>query len=448
MASNFKHLEFLPLDEENLIVNDNPESNLRSKSCLNLGFIALNSLTRQKNIATINKASSRNTNTFLDLSYILESVLISSLNINSISNPNATQLTNHYKKRQINISSNKILPNFGYCQNLTFTEFKTWGGFYGTLPYYINLLEDYEEYLTPSEVVYLSSNKLLEYSRTISYNAYLNKKDINYNLLNNFYLETETLLNNENILADKDIYNLSINIILASPIVKEIFTELTFYENWLTKVLDWYTTSKRNNIKLEINSNPSTNVQKAINTLIKIVKIINEEGFGVGEFKNLAAFFIRQNYPNNLQSLITKLNKERLEITYIKLDEAVLTQEELLIIELINNISKFRNPYDFNKANNLIQETFAPPGGYALFLITLANTLFNRAYILSYQNISKQTELITDDTYKRIIKLIGYACILLIKTGLPHAEIIALNTLKSFKIYLTNIDPNNLLDIY
>ena len=30
MATNFKHLEFLPLDEENLIVNDNPESNLKS----------------------------------------------------------------------------------------------------------------------------------------------------------------------------------------------------------------------------------------------------------------------------------------------------------------------------------------------------------------------------------------------------------------------------------
>lgn len=448
MATNFKHLEFLPLDEENLIVNDNPESNLKGKSCLNLGFIALNSLSRQINIATINKLSSNNDNNFLDLTYILESLLITSLNINSITTPDSTDLTNHYKKRQTNVSSNKILPNFAYCQNLIFTSFKTWGGFYGTLSYYINLLEDYEEYLTPSEVIYYSTNKLLEYSRSVSYNAYLNKSDINYNLLSNFYLEAEPLINQDTLESDKQIYNLSINLLLASPLIKEVFNELIFYEKWLVKVLEWKATLNKNNVKYSVINNPSTNLQKAINSLLKIVNIIQEEGFGSKDLNNLSASFIRQNYPKNLETLINKLNIERVEATYIKLNEEVQTTEEMLITEYLDNISKFRTVYDFNKSSNIIQETFAPPGGYALFLITLANTLFNRAYILAYNNIKNKEELITNNIYKRIIKLIGYACILLIKTNLPHAEIIALNTLKSFKIYLTNINPDNLLDIY
>ena len=145
---------------------------------------------------------------------------------NSADSPDSIDLTNHYKKRQINVSSNKILPNFAYCQNLIFTSFKTWGGFYGTLSYYINLLEDYEEYLTPSEVIYYSTNKLLEYSRSVSYNAYLTKSDINYSLLSNFYLEAEALINQDTLESDKQIYNLSINLLLASPLVKEIFNEL------------------------------------------------------------------------------------------------------------------------------------------------------------------------------------------------------------------------------
>ena len=448
MATNFKHLEFLPLDEENLIVNDNPESNLKSKSCLNLGFIALNSLSRQINIATINRLSSNNDNNFLDLTYILESLLITSLNINSITTPDSTDLTNHYKKRQTNVSSNKILPNFAYCQNLVFTNFKTWGGFYGTLSYYINLLEDYEEYLTPSEVIYYSTNKLLEYSRSVSYNAYLTKSDINYSLLSNFYLEAEALINQDTLESDKQIYNLSINLLLASPLVKEIFNELIFYEKWLVKVLEWKATLNKNNVKYTIINNPSTNLQKAVNSLLRIVNIIQEEGFGSKDLINLSASFIRQNYPKNLETLINKLNIERVEATYIKLNEEAKTTEEILITEYLDRISKFRTAYDFNKASNIIQETFTPPGGYALFLITLANTLFNRAYILAYTNIKNKEELITNTIYKRIVKLIGYACILLIKTNLPHAEIIALNTLKSFKIYLTDINPDNLLDIY
>lgn len=448
MASDFKHLEFLPLDEENLIVNDNPESNLKSKACLNLGFVAFNTISRFINILNINKLSAPNDNTFLDLTYILESILINALTINTISNPSNTELTAHYKKRQLNINSNKILPSFSYCQNLTFTGFKPWGGFYGTLNYYNNLLEDYEEYQTPSEIISLATQQLFKYSASVAYNAFLNKGDINYQLLSNFYIEAQNLLNNDSIESDKNIYNLSLNIILTCPLIKEIFNELTFYQQWLLKIYEWHTKLNRNNIVLQIIDNPSTNEERANNTLLRIINILNEEGFIVNENLDMASSFIKQSYSPNLSRVINKISIERNSITYVKLDNNIKTQGELFVIEFIDNVSKFRQEYDFNKACNIIQETFAPPGGYALFLVALANILFNRAYILSYQNINDSSELLTNNTYKRIIKLIGYACILLIKSNLPHAELISINTLKSFKIFLTEIDPNNLLDIY
>lgn len=448
MASNFKHLELLPLDEENLIVNDNPESNLKSKACLNLGFVGLNTISRFINILKINKLSAPNNNTFLDLTYILEGVLINTLTINSISNPSNTELTAHYKKRYLNINSNKILPSFSYCQNLTFTGFKPWGGFYGTLNYYNNLLEDYEEYQTPSQIINLATQQLFKYSASVSYNAFLNKGDINYQLLSNFYTEAQNLLNNDSIESDKNIYNLSINILLTCPLIKEIYNELTFYQQWLPKIYEWYTKLNRRNIILQIVDNPATNEERANNTLLRIINILNEEGFITSDNLSMNATFIRQAHTPNLSRVINKISLERINVTYVKLDNNVKTEGELFVIEFIDNISKFRQEYDFNKACNIIQETFAPPGGYALFLVTLASTLLNRAYILSYQNINNNSELLVDNTYKRIVKLIGYACILLIKSNLPHAELISINILKSFKIFLTEIDPNNFLDIY
>jgi len=447
MASNFKHLEYLPLDEDNLIINDNPTSNLKSKSCLNLGFVALNALTRSLNITTINKNSFNTGTTFLDLSYILENLLITTLNINCISNPSNTQLTNHYRNYSSKINNNKILPSFSYCQNLTFTNFKTWAGFYGTLSYYINLLEEYKEYLTPSEVIHEAYTSLFEYSKNVAYNAFLNKNTNDYKLISEFYREGLELGKKEEKETDKAIYNLSINIILASPFVKEIFNELKFYEKWLFEVLEWKAEEERNkNKELFIIDNPSTNEQRAINTLLKVAKSIYELGFGAGGFSNLAASFIRQEYSSNLDSLMNVLAIERTESTYVDLEFEVKTPTEILVVKFLDNVSKFRTSYDFKKASNIILETFCLPGGYALLLVSLSNMLFNRAYILCYRNINNNSDLLSSDVYKRIRYLLGLGCILLIKSGLPHAQIIASNTLKTFKIYLTDINPNNLTD--
>lgn len=444
MATEFKHLEYLPLDEENLIVNDDPESNLKAKACLNLGFIAANSIDRFSNIGNINKNSFSNSATYLNLSYNLENLLMTVLNLNTISNITNTSITSHYQKRQTNISSNKILPNFSYCQNLTFTRFKTWGGFYGTLPYYINLLEEYNEYMTPSEITYYSTKSLFQYSTQVAYNKYLNNNDINYNFLADFYNQAGSLLDLEDEEADKKIYDISKNIILISPVIKDIFSEFNFYAEWIPKILEW---KKGVNKELNIITNPSTNKERAVNTLLKCINIIYETGYEVELLKVLSSKFIKQTIDNSLINIINLLSIERSQCTYINLNEQNKSIEEELVIEFLTKVSRYRNSFDINTANNIIQECFCPPGGYSLLLLTLAANLINRAYIITTNNIKIREEIGVSDTYKRIIKLLGLASILLLKTDLPHIQITGSNILQTFELYLSDIDPNNLMDV-
>ena len=445
MASEFKHLEYLPLDEDNLVVNDDPESNLRSKSCINLGFIGLNTITRFKKIGAINAQYIQGID-FLDVSYALESALMTLLTLDTISNPQHTEVTEHYSKRNVSISANKILPSFGYCQNLTFTGFKPWGGLYGTVAYYINLLEDYEEYYTPSEIAYFSINSLIDYSRSVSYNAYINNANTDYLLMSEFYERAKTIIDDESLEADKKIYDLSKNIILTSPLIQESYAELRFLIEWIPKVFDWYL-ANLSKYNLQVKEAPTTNEQRAINTLFKVIIATYENGFSKQFSSNMPAKFIKQSLPSNTYNLLEAVGNIRSTITYVIENESIKSEAELLTIELMENLSKFRQPSDYFKASNTILETFAPPGGYDLFLVALATQLVNRAYILSYKNINSAENIFLSDVYKRVNKLIGYAGILLIKTSLPHAQTFGINLLKTFKIFLTDIDPNNLLDL-
>lgn len=446
MASEFKHLEFLPLDEENLVINEDPESNLRSKSCLNLGFVGLNTLSRFKNISKINARTQQGTSSFLDLSYSLESVLMSVLSIETITNPQHTDITEHYRRRQLSISSNKILPSFGYCQNLTFTGFKPWAGLYGTLGYYINLLEDYEEYYTPSELIYYSSKSLLSYSKGVAYNSYVGQANIDFLLLSEFYQQAIEEIEREEFLADKKIYDLSKNIILASPLVKEVHAELRFYTDWLQRVLEWFNDLQRQNKDITIKEVVNSNEEIAKNLLLKVVYSLFENGFNESFKENIAAKFIKQTIPTNLYTLLSSLGQIRKTSTYV-IEERATSNTENLVKEFHASITQFRNTYDYNKASNIILESFAPPGGYALFQVLIAAQLLNRAYILSYRNIKRSDNIFLSDEYLRITKLIGYAGILLIKTSVPHIQLLGVNILKTYRIYLTDIDPNNLLDL-
>ena len=443
-TSNFKHLEYLPLDEENLILGSNPESNIKSKSCINLGFIAVNSLSRLKNIIDINRNSTINFESFLDFTYVIESALATLLSLNSISNPQNTEVTEHYKKYQVTVASGKILPSFSYCQNLIYSGFKTWGGLYGTVQYYMNLREAYEEYLSVSEVAYLSSLEVFKYSQSVSYSNYLNTNNRNYLVASNLLTDLITAIEDDSTQSDRNIYNFSKFMVTAIPIVNEIHRELKFYSDWLPEVLEYMTG------KLNIFNQPKNNREAALNTLTRVVQELRGLGISVDNLKNIDSSFIRQTLSYNIFDMCQKITDVRRSSTFIEVKDgtAGLTEEELLCNRFHQVISINRAPLDYITAGNIILTSYAPPGGYSLALLSLAVILLNRAYIISYANVSRGVQLENSPEYRRSIKLIGYSGILLIKSGLPHLQAYGVSLLKTFRLNITNIDPNNLLDVY
>jgi len=444
-TSNFKHLEYLPLDEDNLVLSGDPESNIKSKSCINLGFIALNSISRLQSIIGINNASATTYDSFLDFTYSIESALATILSLNSISNPQNTEVTEHYKKYQIAISAGKILPSFTYCQNLIYSGFKTWAGLYGTTSYYINLREAYEEYLSVSEVAYWSTIELFKYAQTVTYNGYLSTRDRNYLVSSNLLVDLLTAIEDDSTESDRNIYNFSKFLITGIPIIAEIYSELRFYREWLVEVLQFMSTDK-----IRLINQPKNNSEAALNTLTRVVQELRELGINSDNLERIDSKFIRQTVSYNIFEMCQRLIQVRKESTFIEIAEQQvgITKQELLVNRFHQVISINRVSVDYILAGNLILTSFAPPGGYAFTLLGLATILLNRAYIVSYRNVKSNEKLANSPNYRRSIKLIGYAGILLVKTGLPHLQSFGINLLKTYRINITNIDPNNLLDIY
>ena len=138
----------------------------------------------------------------------------------------------------------------------------------------------------------------------------------------------------------------------------------------------------------------------------------------------------------------------RKQSTYLEIDtEVELSEEEMLVDEFHKTISILDTASSYRESSNLILHSFSPPGGYSLLQLTLACNLINRAYILTFKERNNNTLIQNTDLYRRVIRLLGFASILLIKTNKKHIQSIGINLLKSFNINLTNIQPNNLLDL-
>lgn len=447
VAKDFKHLEILPIDEENLVIGSDTEGNLRSKSCINLSFVSANAVER---LSSINRVNARSAPTefdnFLGISYLLETFLTTILMLNSISNLDNTDTTEHYKRRLITISNAKLLPSFKYCQDLTYASFKTWGGLYGTLQYYIHLREEYEEYYTPSQVIFYASQALLDVGRQDAYANYLSLGVADYNTLNQLYTQYAALLEDESSDADIEIYKMSKKLITELATISATVRDLNFYTDWIPRVFIWYITEVSNG-RLNFVDNPQTNQERARNTIIRIGQAIASKGMDEAIFDRALVNFMRQNINPEIFTLLDDFNIIRKQSTYVAIDTVEESIEELLVREFHENISTITNPVFYREASNIILSSVCPPGGYALFQIMTAANLLNRAYILAYRKIQNTIPIQQTLVYKRIIKLIGLAGITLIRTNVRNVQIVGVNLLKVFNINLTNIDPNNLLDI-
>jgi hypothetical protein len=173
-----------------------------------------------------------------------------------------------------------------------------------------------------------------------------------------------------------------------------------------------------------------------------------ENGYAVSSFQGLISKFIKQTIDTNILKVLEDIYILRKNSDYVVIENVEVTSiEEELLTELLNNISAVKEPYNYFNARNVLLESLCPPSGYSLLLIMLASNLLNRAYIVSYNNRFTNTNIFETDSYKRVLSLLGYCGILLIKTSLPHVQSLGINILKTFRIYITDIDPTNLLDL-
>ena len=444
----FKHLESIPLDEDNLVMGENPETNIKSKSCLNLGFVTLNSLNRYRNLIEVNKEALVNADltTFPSLVKLLEQFLVTSSNVSVIADLENTQITEHYRRRNITVSNLKILPDINYCQNLMYSKFKPWSSIYGSLAYYNILSEDFEEYYTPSEVIYYSAKEAIDYSRKECIKSLATTRDNNYRLLAAQYVDLYKTLDEDSESADDRLYSFSNTVITRTPLLALVYRDLEFYSKWIPKVFTWLESARVNGkfIKIE---NPSFNRERAQNTLVDIVNILLDNVLDQDNFSNLGSKFIRQTIDANLFNILDEIVRIRRISTYIKIDQVEYTLEEELVNEFFEVIDVNISYSKHREGSYLILNSLMPPGGYAMLLNLLGCVLLNRAYILAYREINNSNSIVNTSVYPRILRLIGLASICFTKTNLSHVISNGLNLMSTFKLNITNIEINNLLDI-
>lgn len=444
--TKFKYLESLPIDERNLSTSANPESNLLSKSCFNLGFNITNSISKFKNIIKINLnhlEEKQGLNQYLDLAYFLESMIINLLNYSGINDIKSTVLFPHYLKRNSLVSNTKVLPNSNYCKNLLFTKFKVWGGVYGSPLYYLFLEEEYEEYRTPSELVYYSTKAFIKYSNNLTKKRYADTKIESYKQLEQVYNRFNNLIDDDSLNADKLLYDVSKSFITEVTSIRNTYLNLLFYKKWLPIVLSYFVDNNVRYIEL-----PKNNKEAATNTLILIAKRLLEQGIYINSFTNIDLSFIFQyNVNRDTFKAIDSIKRYRKESIYNpNIIQEFTSIEEDLMKEFFTNISL--NDIDdlYKESNEVILECFGPPSGYVMIQLFTTLNLLNRAYILSYKEARLEKPIILDDKYTRILNLIIYAGLILIKTGISSFQAEGKNLLVALNIELENIDPSNLLD--
>lgn len=443
----FKHLETLPLDEFNLIKGVNPESNIKSKSCLNLSFLTSDTINRLASITSVNHKtlkevlSSNNYNSYLAASYILENFICLLLITSSISNVKHTQLTEHYKKYTIRVSNQRILPSFKHCQELMYSNFKTWIGPYGSLSYFNALNETYQEYLSPSSLIYSSLTGLFKHSKrviqnqSISFNREYSFN--NYNLVLKGYEEIEELMYDEEEGQDVNIFRFNDIVFRSIPEINVAIEQLSFYEKWIPQLYR-YITSNIESIEESSNSN---------RVLYQLGLTMIQKGLDDKITSSLLASLFRQSIKNNVLEFVEICNRYLLEASQsFSRQEYANDKEEELLSTLVNNIELSQTSINYQSLSSFLLNVVAPPGGYNLLQISIAAVLVERAYSLSYRNRNNK-DYNDEGIWNRIYKLVSLSSILLIRTQLYSASSIGLNMLKTFNISLENIEINNIFNL-
>ena len=455
MAIIAKHLELLPVNDSDIRPSDSIKQTLLGKSCINLSFQSLSTISRLQKQSLLNSQElagvrfGSSQSTLHQYNKQLEQLLITILQIPCVSDFNRTKLTEHYRKYKININNNKILPSNGYCENLMFTNFKNWGGMYGTIGFYINLLEEYNEYLTPSQIVFKSTLGLLQYIDSIQLEKLLfNEEDQVANVVIRINNRFRNLMSQDRQGADSDIYNLFKETIVDLKL-SETYTSLLFLERFIPELMKWYFKRFDRNKRVEPPQYPTdVKSQAAYDTLIQAAKACVFYGVDEYNIQKLGLGFIHQFISPRYFDLFADLIRVKNTTGYVQTDTAPVNTEQALVESFLDNLNVSINPNRLRNDSTIILQNVAPPGGFNMWLAILAANLLNRAYIFTHRSNTPDTEDVENSRiYKRAIVLQVKAGLLLLKASLKELQVFGLNIISMTNIELEGIDPANLLDI-
>jgi hypothetical protein len=417
MTGNLKYSHSLPITSEIIEYSqESIEANLNYSKYLNLCYQVIGTKERinyllKKGVENISLVTS----SLIKLHLVIESNLYTLLSSSIILTPNKSQLSTHFSTFLAR-GKTKDLPSQDYIDITSIGYNKTWGTEYGSLMYALHMIEEYEPYLSISQIEDKSSR------------YYLGKGSDEYiNLLKNDILSIKY---RDEIIHDENIYLASIGLINSNPTLLSTYEVLDFLSNWVPKIISWYIDQ----------SEESNSPLKPF--LINIAKTCLSHALDESNSKDLAYLFIHQGLNSNWYDVIPLLISYRNIIP--TWDDSY---EGQLVKELYQGIPAYIDRELLYKASDLLINNL-PPGGYNSFLVLIASSLLHRAYILSHTSnplvIKEDKELVgplvieQQVLTKRLFKLMYLAGYCLKKSSLQHIRILGGNLILLTKQTLPN----------
>lgn len=405
-------MEFKQLNLDQLPINPLEDTNsIEYKNQLNLAFNTTQALANIDDyLASLNRKIQERPNTVKTLNLVLESYLYLLLTTTTISNLDNSKLSSFYsKKKKVDLSYFQSI-NPTYLENLNYTNYRVWGANFGSLGYYLYLMQSNKHFAHPSKLVRMSVEELIKRLE-----------------MPNFVTKVLSLISSDKLVDDYNLYQTSSSLIKELELNKAI-NQLQFYEEWVQELLIWYSSISQSNIVNPYKEN--TSAYKSFNLLIEMSQSLVRLGLYIESFKNLPYKFLHQEIDlvvlEGIQTIVTLRKQKQFEIT------TDLSNEEKLLSKLFINI-KVINTAEFITAESYRLLSLNLIGGLNMWLTTIAAELVNRAYILTFNQYSNSNLYPIENNeglislMDRVYKLIFYAGYCLKKTNLNHLQLIGSN---------------------
>jgi hypothetical protein len=379
------------------------EANLSYSKYLNLCYQVIDTKERligmQKHISTNIELVPTN---LLKLHLLIESSLYNLLSINFLTPPDSSYINPAYSSYLLR-GGTKLMPPKEYLDVLGMGYTRTWGTDYGSLLYAIHMTEEYEGYLSPSQLEDMCSK------------YFLNSTDLNISRTLSELLDLKYV---DEIEVDDLIYKLSVSLIERHPSLITIYNQLNSLSTYITKLIPWYLES--------LDDSPQAAYLKELSCLFLT------NGIDESNSKDIGYMFLHQLLPLTWYDLYPLLLQLR-----NKAPESNDSLEGNLVRELKEILPPNQNTNILTSISLILTRDLCQPGGLNLYYLLISSALLNRAYILT--SPARQELVLSPDVIgsvdrkakqeltRRVYKLVYLAGYVLKKASMPHIRIVGGN---------------------